>query len=36
LAVVDVVYEALLMQGQELARDKMARVAKSISDHLAG
>ncbi len=36
LAVVDVLYEALLMQGQELARDKMARVAKSISDHLAG
>jgi DNA-binding MurR/RpiR family transcriptional regulator len=36
LAVVDVLYEALLMQGQESARDKMARVAKSISDHLAG
>jgi DNA-binding MurR/RpiR family transcriptional regulator len=35
-AVVDVMYEALLMQGQESARDKMARVAKSISDHLAG
>jgi DNA-binding MurR/RpiR family transcriptional regulator len=36
LVVVDVLYEALLMQGQELAREKMARVAKSISDHLAG
>jgi DNA-binding MurR/RpiR family transcriptional regulator len=36
LAVVDVLYEALLMQGQELAREKMARVVKSISDHLAG
>jgi DNA-binding MurR/RpiR family transcriptional regulator len=36
LAVVDVLYEALLMQGQELAREKMARVVKSISDQLAG
>lgn len=35
LAVVDVLYEALLMLGQEWAREKMARVAKSISDHLA-
>jgi DNA-binding MurR/RpiR family transcriptional regulator len=36
LAVVDVLYEALLMQGQELAREKMARVAKVVSEHLAG
>jgi DNA-binding MurR/RpiR family transcriptional regulator len=36
LVVVDILYEALLLQGQELAREKMARVAKSISDHLAG
>jgi DNA-binding MurR/RpiR family transcriptional regulator len=36
LAVVDVLYEALLRQGQELAREKMARVAKVISEHLAG
>ena len=36
LVVVDVLYEALLMQGQELTREKMARVARAISDHLAG
>jgi DNA-binding MurR/RpiR family transcriptional regulator len=36
LAVVDVLYEALLIQGEELAREKMARVAAAISDHLAG
>ena len=35
LVVVDILYEALLMQGKELVREKMARVAKSISDHLA-
>lgn len=35
LVVVDIMYEALLVQGKELAREKMARVAKSISDHLA-
>ncbi len=35
LAVVDVLYEALLMQGQEVAREKMARVAKVVSEHLA-
>jgi DNA-binding MurR/RpiR family transcriptional regulator len=35
LAVVDVLYEALLLQGQELAQEKMARVAKVISEHLA-
>jgi DNA-binding MurR/RpiR family transcriptional regulator len=35
LAVVDVLYEALLMQGQEAAREKMARVAKVVSEHLA-
>ena len=36
LAVVDLLYEVLLMQGRDLAREKMARVAKSIADHLAG
>jgi DNA-binding MurR/RpiR family transcriptional regulator len=35
LAVVDVLYEALLLAGQELARAKVARVAQSVSDHLA-
>jgi DNA-binding MurR/RpiR family transcriptional regulator len=35
LVVVDILYEALLMQGKELAREKMARVAKSISAHLS-
>jgi DNA-binding MurR/RpiR family transcriptional regulator len=35
LAVVDVMYEAMVMKGKELARDKMARVAKAISEHLA-
>jgi DNA-binding MurR/RpiR family transcriptional regulator len=35
LVMVDVLYEALLMQGEEFAREKMARVARSISDHLA-
>jgi DNA-binding MurR/RpiR family transcriptional regulator len=33
LAVVDVIYEALVLRGKELARAKMARVAKAISDH---
>jgi len=36
LAVVDVMYEAMVMKGKELARDKMARVAKAIAEHLAG
>jgi DNA-binding MurR/RpiR family transcriptional regulator len=36
LAVVDVIYEALLMRGRKLAQDKMARVAKAISDHTTG
>jgi RpiR family carbohydrate utilization transcriptional regulator len=36
LAVVDVLYEAMLMKGQEPARDKMARVAQAISEHLIG
>jgi RpiR family carbohydrate utilization transcriptional regulator len=35
LVLVDALYEALLLQGQGLFRDKMARVAKSISDHHA-
>ena len=33
LAVVDVIYEAMLMKARELAQDKMARVAKAIADH---
>jgi hypothetical protein len=36
LAVVDVMYEAMVMKGKELARDKMARVARAIAEHLAG
>jgi len=36
LAVVDVIYEAMLMTERELAREKMARVAKAISDHTTG
>jgi DNA-binding MurR/RpiR family transcriptional regulator len=36
LAVVDVLYEAMLMKGQEPARDTMARVAQAISEHLIG
>jgi hypothetical protein len=35
LAVVDVLYEALFLAGQELVREKVGRVGKSISDHLA-
>jgi DNA-binding MurR/RpiR family transcriptional regulator len=36
LAVVDVIYEALLLLGRDLARENMARVAKAISDHTIG
>jgi len=36
LAIVDVIYEAMLLKGAELARDKMARVARAISEHTAG
>ncbi len=36
LAVVDVLYEALVMLGQSSARDKMARVAGAISSHMRG
>jgi DNA-binding MurR/RpiR family transcriptional regulator len=36
LAVVDVLYEAMLMKGQEPAGDKMARVAQAISEQLIG
>jgi DNA-binding MurR/RpiR family transcriptional regulator len=36
LAVVDVLYESMLMKGQEPARDKMARVAQAISEQLIG
>ncbi len=36
LSVADVIYEAMLMKGRESAREKMARVAKAISDHTTG
>jgi len=36
LALVDLLYEAILLKGQEPARDKMARVAQAISEHLIG
>jgi len=36
LAIVDVIYEAMLLKGAELARQKMARVAKAISGHTTG
>jgi DNA-binding MurR/RpiR family transcriptional regulator len=36
LAVVDVIYEAMLMRGRQVSWDKMARVAKAISDHTTG
>ncbi|MCL7453791.1 MAG: MurR/RpiR family transcriptional regulator [Anaerolineae bacterium] len=36
LAIVDVIYEAMLLKGAELAREKMARVAKAIAEHTPG
>jgi DNA-binding MurR/RpiR family transcriptional regulator len=36
LAIVDVIYEAMLLKGAELAREKMARVAQAISGHTTG
>jgi RpiR family carbohydrate utilization transcriptional regulator len=36
LAIVDVIYEAMLLKGAELARDKMGRVARAISAHTTG
>jgi hypothetical protein len=33
LAIVDVMYEAMLLKEPEWAREKMARVARAISDH---
>ncbi|HNS50028.1 MAG TPA: MurR/RpiR family transcriptional regulator [Anaerolineae bacterium] len=36
LALVDVLYEAMLMRGKEPARAKMERVAQAISEHLTG
>jgi DNA-binding MurR/RpiR family transcriptional regulator len=36
LAIVDVMYEAMLLKGADLAREKMARVAKAISEHTPG
>jgi DNA-binding MurR/RpiR family transcriptional regulator len=34
LAVVDVIYEAMLLKGQELAQKNMARVAKALADQV--
>jgi DNA-binding MurR/RpiR family transcriptional regulator len=36
LAIVDVIYEAMLLKGAERAREKMARVARAISEHTTG
>jgi DNA-binding MurR/RpiR family transcriptional regulator len=36
LAIVDVIYEVMLLKGAELAREKMARVAQAISKHTTG
>jgi DNA-binding MurR/RpiR family transcriptional regulator len=36
LAIVDVMYEAMLLKGAEVAREKMARVARAISEHTTG
>ena len=36
LAIVDVIYEAMLLKGKELAREKMARVAQAIAGHTTG
>jgi DNA-binding MurR/RpiR family transcriptional regulator len=36
LAVMDVIYEGVLLKGRDTAREYMARVAKAISDHTAG
>ncbi|MGD1995261.1 MAG: MurR/RpiR family transcriptional regulator [Anaerolineae bacterium] len=36
LALVDVIYEALLIKVREPASEKMAKVAKAISDHVTG
>jgi DNA-binding MurR/RpiR family transcriptional regulator len=36
LALVDVIYEAMLLISQDRTEEKMARVAKAISDHTTG
>jgi DNA-binding MurR/RpiR family transcriptional regulator len=36
LALVDVIYEAMLLKRRDTARENMARVAKAISDHTTG
>lgn len=36
LAVVDVIYEAMVIKGQNASREKMARVTKAISGHMMG
>jgi len=36
LAVVDMIYEVMVMKGQDAAREKMARVARAISEHVGG
>ena len=36
LALVDVIYEAMLMKARAQTQEKMARIARAISDHTAG
>jgi DNA-binding MurR/RpiR family transcriptional regulator len=36
LAIVDVIYEAMLLKGADLAHEQMARVAQAISKHTTG
>jgi DNA-binding MurR/RpiR family transcriptional regulator len=36
LAVVDVIYAAMVWRGKELTRDRMARVARAIANHTTG
>jgi RpiR family carbohydrate utilization transcriptional regulator len=36
LSIVDVIYEAMLLKGADLVREKMARVAQAISQHTTG
>jgi hypothetical protein len=34
LAVVDVIYEAMLLKGREQTQEKLGRVARAISEHI--
>jgi DNA-binding MurR/RpiR family transcriptional regulator len=34
LAVVDVIYEAMLLKGREQTQEKLGRVARAISKHI--